>query len=303
MKILKCLIVMGLITSSSLCYPYSITKDRQEQINKFLENILIDEGTPVLANNVNAQGSLTTKIYKNRLMIEINPYSGNAVFDFSSLTSEVRTAISEEAKRGRRLIEVYNSEDVVNADHRFFQAYDPDQPAKGFVGSPLMFVTLSNDEQSQVEEILFNTLPDFKKDLWYANETDIGKAFENYIFMKSARSQLLLYTRWNKTIDDSKLVLEAMDMAAVDLNTPGTEAYDRAISAFIRPEVAYLIKAVGASYDKSVFDSYMFEAAALIKEAATRDLPASEELMKVDALKVKLEEFSKFNNSRKVIGK
>jgi len=81
-------------------------------------------------------------------MIDISPYSGNAAFDFPSMKSEVKTAILEEAKRGRRLIEVYNSENVVNTGWRFFQAYDPAEPAKAFIGSPLKFVTLSSEEQS-----------------------------------------------------------------------------------------------------------------------------------------------------------
>jgi len=51
---------------SSLCYSSSITSDREKEINKFLENILKDEGTPVEANIVGKQGLLTTKIYTRK---------------------------------------------------------------------------------------------------------------------------------------------------------------------------------------------------------------------------------------------
>jgi hypothetical protein len=303
MKTLKWSLFATLIVSSSLCYSFSITDGRVQRVDGFLSGILQDQGTPEETVIKDPKGEFTISLYAQRVVIDIKPYGAVTDFSFTNLSEGIKNAIMAEAKKGRILVEVLNSGDVVNEHLRFFQSYEMSNPSSKFIGNPLKLVTLSSNEQSQLEEIFFDTLPQYKKDLWYANETDLGKAFENYIFMESARSMLRLYIRWNKDIDDSKLVLEAMTMAAEDLAAPGTEAYARTISAFIRPEVGYLIQGVGASYDKSVFETYLFEVADLIRDASLRDMSASDELMKVGELGVKLEKFREFNNSRKVLGK
>ena len=170
-----------------------------------------------------------------------------------------------------------------------------------FVGSPLKLVTLSSNEQSRLEEIFFDTLPKIKSDNWFDTKTRIGKSFERYILMEDARFLLKKYAGIeSNSEEDTHLVIRAMEMAIEDLKTPGTIAYGKAVSALVRPESAYLMKAVGACYDNTVFDNYIIEFSRSITEVAT--LSVSDAMMKIEAMRLKLEEFKEFNN-RKMLGK
>ena len=128
MKNFKRFLFVTILMSSSLCYSFSITPGRQQKVNDFISNILHNQGAPSEIIATTSEGKNTIGLYVQRVVIDIKPYSGNTNFSLANLPEETMAAINAEAKRGRKLVEVYNSGDVVDDNLRFVQSYDMSKP-------------------------------------------------------------------------------------------------------------------------------------------------------------------------------
>jgi hypothetical protein len=275
MKNIKSIVLAGLVLSSSICYSQRLS--RVEKVDHLLGNILkadigstlypwkidLNNDQSVIKLKDEIQGKIfIEKLKSGRVVMTMLPRNnaGTVRTQYVSWTADVLEFFAEEAKKGRRPVEIYNMDDAVT-NGRFSQMVDIYNDKVTGSGSIVM-VTLSNEERSQLEDVFFETLSYEDKELMSNASTDLGQALEYFMAMEDARGMLRAYTKMGKEVGDGDLVLKAMEIAQVD----------EALTMFVRPEVALLINAVATAYDESVYDNYMFKAAAVIADASKIDV-------------------------------
>jgi hypothetical protein len=130
-----------------------------------------------------------------------------------------------------------------------------------------------------------------------AIKTKISKAQ----FIEDGKGILTLYTISTKDIKSSDLVIRAMELAEKGLKSSAdSKEYKQAVTAFIRPESAYLIESVADKYDVDGYSTYMFNVADLVRKAS-EELSLTESSARVETLRLKLEEFREFRESKVLV--
>ncbi|MEI6079705.1 MAG: hypothetical protein WCQ53_03600 [bacterium] len=277
---------------------------RGKNINDFIDDKLGKEPTPNSTYFLGTDGAeINISIFKDRPLIWIKPANGTIDLNKVILPDVVKNSIVNEVKKGKQLTELMNNDNVVD-NGRFFKTYDPLATENVFSGEWICLTTLSGNEQYELEQILFDTLPIDKRERLF-DDSDIAKAYSDFSFMKETRSRLQGYVGLTD-VSDSYILIKALEKAEYGLEKRSGKDYVMAVSMLFKDSdvMKFMKRVSNYSYNKNLYEDKLFTVVDIIDKASKQiKMTSGEGSPLVDDLIKDLKEFREFKELKTSIMK
>ena len=232
---------------------------------------IMDKRFPIVETSMeyNFSGNnydVEAKIYKNGTVMIVSSPDDKIDFDLKVIPEEVINSLFLEHRKGKQLVDILNIKNAIQ-NNSFLQKIDYESDRTTLIGNYFILVTMTDEEQQQIQDILINTIPVEERALLLEDE-NFKLVLQNIYETKEARSKLLNYTAL-KYGSNTHIVQKAWEIMEEELNVNRGRLSQKTLALLSYPDVIELMDTVANfSSNKALYGNMMLEVTHLIEKIA-----------------------------------